>query len=167
MYAAVHIFIFSFQSLHRGNFIYFSLVSQNWITEQRHHFAHKEPYSQSRGFSSSHVWMWELDHKEGWIPKNLYSQIIKLEKTLESPLNCKEIKPVNSKENQLWIVIGKTDAKAEVPILWPPDANKLTHWKIPWCWERLKARGEGDNRGWDGWMATPTHGIWVWASSGR
>ena len=78
-----------------------------------------------------------------------------LEKTLESSLDCKEIKPVNPKGNQSWIFIGRTDAEAEAPILWPLDVKKLIHWKRPWCWERLKAGREGDDRGWDDWMASP------------
>ena len=77
-----------------------------------------------------------------------------LEKTPESSLDCKEIKPVNPKGNQSWIFIGRTDAEAEAPILCPPDVKKLIHWKRPWCWERLKAGG-GDDRGWDDWMASP------------
>ena len=85
-----------------------------------------------------------------------------LEKTLESPLGCKEIKPVHPKGNQPWIFTGRTDAEAEAPVLWPPDAE-MTHWIRPWCWERLKA-GEGDNRGWDGWTASLTQWTWVWAS---
>ena len=88
-----------------------------------------------------------------------------LEKTLEIPYNCK-IKPVNPKGNQLWIFNGRTDAEAEAPILWPPDVKSQPHLKRPWCWERLKAGGEGHNRGWDGWMS-PTQWTWVWASSGR
>ena len=79
--------------------------------------------SQSYGFSSSQVWMWELDYKESWILKNWCFWIVVLEKTLESPLDCKEIQPVHPKENQLWIFIGRTDAEAEAPILWPPDAK--------------------------------------------
>ena len=79
-----------------------------------------------------------------------------LEKTLESPLDCKEIRLVNPKGNQPWVFIGRTDAEAEVPILWLPHCEELNHWKRPWCWERLRARGEGDDRGWDGWMASPT-----------
>ena len=120
-----------------------------------------------------------------------------LEKTLESPLDCKEIQQVYPKGNQSWIFIGRTDAEAETPILWPPDVRsnqfilkeispeyaleglmlklKLqyfghlmwrTHWKRHWCWERLKAGREGNDRGWDGWMASPTHWTWVWASFG-
>ena len=93
------------------------------IKNQRHHFADKDPSSQSYGFSSSHVWTWELGHKEGWVLKNWCFQILVLEKTPESPLDSKEIKPVNSKGNQPWIFIGRTDAEVETPILWPPDAT--------------------------------------------
>ena len=97
------------------------------IRKQRHHFANKSPYSQSYSFSSNHVWIWELDHKEGWALKNRCFRIVVLEKTLESPLNCKEIKLVNSKGNQPWIFIRRTDAKADIPILWPLDGkNWLT-----------------------------------------
>jgi len=97
------------------------------IKKQRHHFANKGPSSQSCGFSSSHVWVWELDSKEGWALKNWCFWTVVLENTLESPLDCKEIKPVNSKGNQPWIFTGKTDAEAEAPILWPPDMkNWLT-----------------------------------------
>ena len=85
--------------------------------------ADKGPSRQSYGFSSSHVWIWELDHKEGWAPKNWCFQIVVLEKTFESPLDCKEFQSVNSKENQSWIFIGRTDAKAEIPVLWPPDVK--------------------------------------------
>ena len=90
---------------------------------QRHHFANKSPCSQGYGFSSSHVQIWELDHKEGWALKKWCFRTVVLEKTLESPLACKEIKPVNPKENQPWIFVGKTDAEAEVPIIWPPDVK--------------------------------------------
>ena len=90
----------------------------------------------------------ELDHKEGWALKNWCFQIVVLEKTLESPLDSKEIRPVNPKGNQPWIFIGRTDAEAETPILWPPDANSHTHWKRPWLWERMKAKEER-SRGWD------------------
>ena len=93
------------------------------IKKQRHHFANKGPSSQSYGFSSSHVWMWELDHKEGWVLKNWYFGTVVLEKTLESPLDSKEIQPIHPKGNQPWIFIGRTDGEAEVPILWTPDAK--------------------------------------------
>ena len=97
------------------------------IKKQRHYFADKGLSSQSYGFPSSHVWMWEWDYKESWAPKNWCFWTVMLEKTLESPLDCKEIIPVNSKGNQSWIFIGRTDAEAETPILWPPDAkNWLT-----------------------------------------
>jgi len=110
-------------------------------------------------------WMWELDYKESWVPKNQCFWTVVLEKTLESPLDCKDIKPVNSKGNQNWMCTGRTDAEAETPVLWPPDAKNWLLGKKPWCWERLEARGERDNRGWDGWMASPTWWTWVWASS--
>jgi len=99
--------------------------------------------------------MWELDHKESWEPKSWCFWIVVLEKTLESQLDCKEIKPVNHKGNQSWIFIGRTDAEAEAPMLWPPDVK---NW--------LKAGAEGEDRGWDGWMASFTHWTWVWARSG-
>ena len=93
------------------------------IQQQRHYFAHKGLSSQSYGFSSNHVGMWKLDHKGGWVPKNWCFWTVVLEKTLESPLDCEEIKPVNPKGNQPWIFIGRTDAEAEAPILWPPDTK--------------------------------------------
>jgi len=108
--------------------------------------------------------MWELDHKESWVPKNWCFWAVVLEKTLESLLHFREIKPVNPKGDQSWIFIGRTDAKAEAPILWPPD-EELTHWKSPWCLERLKAGGEGDDRGWDDWIASLSRWTWIWASS--
>ena len=93
------------------------------IKNQRYYFANKGPSSQSYGFSSSHIWMWELDYKESWAPKNWCFWTVVLEKTLERPLDCKEIQPVHSKGNQSWIFIGRTDAEAETSILWPPDAK--------------------------------------------
>ena len=141
------------------------------IKKQRYHFANKGLYNQSHGFSSRHVQMWGRDHKEGWASKNWCFWTVVLEKTLESPLDCKEIQPVSlkgkeiksiiPKGNQTWIFNGRTDAKAEGPILWPPDEKR------PWCSERLKAGGEGGNRGWDGWVASSTQWTWVWASSRR
>ena len=86
-----------------------------------------------------------------------------LEKTFESPLDCKETKPVHPKGNKSWIFTGRTEAKA--PILWPPDLMSPLIRKRPRCWERLKAGGEGDARGWDGWMASPTRWTWVWVNS--
>ena len=88
-----------------------------------------------------------------------------LEKTLETPLDCKEIQPVYPKGNWSYIFIGRTDAEAETPIPFISWYEELTHWKRPWCWERSKVGGRGDNRGWDGWMASPTQRTWVWASS--
>ena len=167
------------------------------IKKQRHYISYKGPYSQSYGFSntlppdvkkirftglqrvghnwtaelnwtdgfsSSHVWMQELDNKNGWAMKNWCLRTVMLEKILKCPLDCKEIKPGNSKGNQLWIFIGRTDT---APVLWLPDVKCQLIEKRPWCWERLKSGGEGDDRGWDGWMAWPTQWTWVWANSGR
>ena len=112
-----------------------------YIKKQRHYFADKSLSSQSYGFSSSHVWMWELDHQESWALKSWCFWIVVLEKTLESPLDWKEIKLVNPKGNQSWIFIGKTDAEAEAPILWPPDVKNWLIWRDPdagkdWRWEK-------------------------------
>ena len=93
------------------------------VKKQRHHFANKGPSSQSYGFSSSQVWMWELDHKEGWAPKNLCFWTVMLEKTLGSPMDFKEIKPIHPKGTHPWIFIGRTDAEADAPVLWPPDGK--------------------------------------------
>ena len=93
------------------------------VKKQRHHFADKGLYSQSYGISSNHVQMWELDHKEGWVLKNWCFGIVVLEKTLESPLDSKETKPVNPKGNQPWSFIGRTVAEAKTPILRPPDGK--------------------------------------------
>ena len=98
-----------------------AMTSLESVKKQRFYFANKGPSSQSYGFSSSHVWMWELDYKESWALKNWCFWTVVLEKTLESPLDCKEIQPVNSKGNQSWLFVGRTDAEAEAPILSPPD----------------------------------------------
>ena len=99
------------------------------IKKQRHYFANKVLSSQGYGFSSSHVWMWVLDYKESWAPKNWCFWTVVLEKTLESPLDCKEIQPVHPKGDQSWVFIGRTDA--ETPILWPPHANSWLIGKDP------------------------------------
>ena len=126
------------------------------IKNQRHHFANKGLYSQSYGFSSRHVWMWELDRIEAWAPKNWCFWTLVLEKTLKSPLDCKEIKPVNSKGNQFWKFIGSTDAEAEVPMLCPPDSKS---WVIrkdldagkDWRQEE-KGMTEDEMVGWHHWF---------------
>ena len=116
-------------------------------------FFDKGPYSQSYVFCSSHVWMWELDHKESWVLKNWCFWTVVLEKTLESPLYCKEIKPVNPKGNHSWIFIGKTDAEA--PILWPPDVKNWLLWKDPDAgkvWRQVdKGMTEDEMVGWRHW----------------
>ena len=126
----------------------------------------KGPSSQSYGFSSSHVWMWEWDYKESWVPKNWCFWTVVLEKSLESPFDCKDIQPVHPKGNQSWIFIGRTwcwSWNSNTLATW---CEELTHLKRPCCWERLKAEGEGDDRGWDVWMASLTQWTWVWVSSG-
>ena len=121
------------------------------IKKKRYHFADKGPYSQSYGFSSSHVWMWELDYKESWAPKNWCFWTVVLKKTLESPLDCKEIKPVNPKGNQPWLFIGRTDAEAETPILWPHDAKNWLIGKDPEAgkdWRQERGTTEDEMVGW-------------------
>ena len=98
---------------------------------QRHYFAIKGPSSQGYVFSSGHVWMWELDCEESWVPKNWCFWTVVLEKTLESALDCKEIQPVHPKGDQSWVLIGRTDVEAETPILWPPDTKSWLICKAP------------------------------------
>jgi len=103
---------------------------------------------------------------ESWTIKNWCFWTVVLEKTLESPLDCKEIQSVHPKGDQSWVFIGRTAVETETAILWPPDAKSWLIWR-PWCWERLKAGGEGGHRRWDGLMASPTKWTWVWVDSGR
>ena len=123
------------------------------IQKQRYYFANKGPSSQGYGFSSGHVWMWELDCEEGWVPKNWCVWTVVLEKTLESPLDCKEIQPVHSEGDQPWDFLATS-------------CEELTHWKRLWCWEGLGAGQEGDDNGWGGWMTSLTRWTWVWVNSG-
>ena len=124
-------------------------------SRERHYFADKGPPSLSYGFSSSHVWMWGLDYKESWVPKDwcFWTMVLK---TLESPLDCKEIQPVHHKGNQSWIFIGRTDAEAQTPILWPPDGKNWLIWKDPdagkdWRCEE-KGTTEDEIAGWHHWL---------------
>ena len=122
--------------------------------KKQQHFADKGPYSQSYGLFSSHVWMWELDHKEGWAPKNRCFWTVVLEKTLESPLDCK-IKSVNPKGYQSWIFIGRTDSEAEDPILWPPDVKSRLTEKDPDAgkdWGQKKKVTENEMVRWHHWL---------------
>ena len=126
------------------------------LKSRDHYFANKGPSSQSYGFSSSHVWMWELDYKESWAPKNWCFWIVVLEKTLESPLDCKEIQPVHPKGDQSWVFIGRTDVEAETPILWLPDAKIWLIGKDPdagkdWGQEE-KGTTEDEMVGWHHWL---------------
>ena len=122
------------------------------IKKQSHYFASKGPYIQSYGFPNSHVRMWELDHTEDWVPKNRCLLTVVLEKTLESPLDCKEIGPVNPEGNQPWIFIGRTDAEAEAPILWPLmwRVNSLEKTLMLGTFEGRRRRGQQRMRWLDG-----------------
>ena len=108
-----------------------SMTNRQHIKKQRHYFANNGPPSQGYGFSSGHVWMWESDYKESWAPKNWYFWTVVLEKTLESPLDCKEFQPVHLKGDQSWVFIGWTDAEAETLILGSPDVKSWLIWKDP------------------------------------
>ena len=143
-----------------------SILKRQHIKKQRHYFVNKGPSSQGYGFSRSHVWMWELEYKESWSPKNWCFWTVVLEKTLESPLDCKEIQPVHPKGDQSWAVHWKDwcwSWNSNTLATW---CEELTHLKRPWSWERLGAGGEGDNRGWDGLMASLTQWTWVWVNYG-
>ena len=121
------------------------------IKKQRHYFAKKGPSSQSYGFFSSHVRMWELDHEENWASKNWCFWTVVLEKTLESPLDCKEIQPVHPKGDQSWVFIGRTDVEAETPILWPPDVKSWLIGKDSDAgkdWGQEKGTAEDEMVGW-------------------
>ena len=139
----------------------YSLKGKLWqprehIKKQRYYFVHKGLSSESSGFSRNHVWMWELDSKESWALKNWCFWTVVLEKTLESPLDCKEIQPVHPKEYRSWIFIGRTDAEAETPILWPPDVKNWLIWKDAdagkdWRWEE-RGTTEDEMIGWHHWL---------------
>ena len=126
------------------------------VKKQRYYFANKGPSSQSYGFSSSHVWMWELDCKESWAPKNWSFWIVVLEKTLESPLDCKEIQPVHPKGNQSWMFIGRTDAEVKSPIIWLPDVKNWLVGKDPVACKDWRREEKGTTEdavvGWHQWL---------------
>ena len=134
------------------------------IKKQRHYFANKDLSSQSYDFSGSHVWMWKLDYKESWVPKNWWFWTVVLEKTLESPLDCKESQLVHLKEISPEYSLEGLMLKLKLQyfgrLMWRADS-------FPWCWKRLKVGGEGDDRGWDGWIASPTQWTWVCVTSGN
>ena len=121
------------------------------IKKKRHYFANKGPSSQSYSFSNSHIWMWVVDYKESWALKNWCFWTVVLEKTLESPLDCKEIQPFHPKGNKSWIFIGRIDVEAETPILWPPDAKNWLIGKDPDAgkdWRQEKGMTEDEIVGW-------------------
>ena len=133
-----------------------AMINLDSTLKSRHNFANKGPFSQRYGFSSSHVWMWELGYKVSWAPKNWCFWNVVLEKTLESPLDCEEIQSVHPKGNQSWMFIGRTDAEAETPILRPPDVKNWLIWKDPdagrdWGQEE-KGTTEDEMAGWHHWL---------------
>ena len=133
------------------------------IEKQRHYFANKGPSNQGYGFSSSHVWMWELDCEESWALKNWCFWTVVLEKTVESPLDYKEIQPVHPKGDQSWVFTGGPDVEAETPILWPPHAESWLIWKDPDAGKDWGQEEKGMTV--DGWMASLTQWTWVWVDS--
>ena len=135
------------------------------IKKQKHYFADKSPSSQGYGFSSIHVWMWELDYKESLEPKNWCFWTVVLEKILESPLDWKEIQPVHPKGDHSWVFVGRTDAEAETPVLWPTHAKSWLIGKDPDAGKDWGQEGKATT-GWDGWMASLTQWTWVWVNSG-
>ena len=125
------------------------------LLSSNYYFSSKGPSTQGYGFSNGHVWMWEFDCEKGWAPKRCFGTVV-LEKTLESPLDCKEIQPVHPKEDQSWVFIGRNDAKAETPILWPPHAKSWLIGKDPdagrdWGQEE-KGTTEDEMAGWHHWL---------------
>ena len=129
------------------------------IKKQRHYFANNGPFGQSCGFPSNHVCMLELDHKEGWVPKNWCFWTVVLEKTLESPLGCKEVQPVRPKGDQSWVFIGRTEVEDETPILWPPDVKNWSTGKDPDAGKGWRQEGKHVT---EDEMASSTQWTWVW-----
>ena len=150
----------------------YSLEGKLWqprqrIKKQRHYFVNKGPSSQGYGFSSGLVWMWESNCEESWALKNWCFWTVVLEKTLESPWDCKEIQPVHPKGDQSWIFTEGLILKLKLQLtLATPHAKNWLIGKHPDGWEELGAGREGDDRGWDGWMASPTRWTWMWVNSG-
>ena len=136
------------------------------IKKQRHYFANKSLSSQSYGFSSSYVGMWELDYKESWGPKNWCFWTVLWRRLLRVPWTARRCNQSILKEISPGYSLEGLMLKLKLQYFLATWCKELTHWKRPWCWERLRAGGEGDDRGWDGWMASPTQWTWVWVNSG-
>ena len=141
-----------------------AMTNLDSVLKSRRYSADKGPYGQGNGLASGHVWLSQPDCKEGGAPKNWFIWTVVLEKTPESPLDSKEIKPVNLKRNQPWILIGRTDA--ETPVFWSFDANRWLIGKVPDAGKDWGQKEEGV-RGWNGWMASPMQWTWTWANFGR
>ena len=141
------------------------------ILKSRHYFVNKGPSSQGYGFTSGHVWMWELDYKESWVPNNWCFGTVVLEKTPESPLDCKEIQLVHPKGDQSWVFIGRANVEAETPILWPPDAKSWLIGKDPdagkdWKQEE-KGTTEDEMVGWHHWLSRHEFGWTLGVGDGQ
>ena len=140
------------------------------IKKQRHYFVNKSPSSQGYGFSNGHVDMWKLDYKESWALENWCFWNMVLEKTLEHPLDCKEIQPVHPKGDQSWVFIGRTDIEAKTPILWPPDVKSWLIWKDPDAgkhWGQEKGMTEDETVGWHYWLDGHGFGWTLGVSDGQ
>ena len=137
------------------------------VEKQRHYSENKGPYSQGYGLPSGHPRLWELDHKEGRMPKNWCHWTMVLEKTPESPSDSKDINSVHLKGDQPWIFTGRNDAEAEAPVFWPSDVNRQLNGKVPDAGKDWGGDGEEGVREWDGWTASPVQWTWTWANSGR
>ena len=135
------------------------------IKKQRHYFANNGPSSQSYGFSRSHVWMWELDYKESWAPKKWCFELWCWRRLLRIPWTERRSNQSTQKEisSEYWLEGLMLKVNCNTLVTW---CEELAHWKRPWHWERLKVGGEGDDRGWNGWMASLTQWTWVWVNSG-
>ena len=149
-----------------------SVTNLDSILKSRHYFAKKCPSSQSYGFSSSHVWIWEFNYTDSWAPKNLCLWTVLSGKTLGSPFDWKEIQPVKPKGNQSWIFSGGTDAEAEIPILWLPDAKKWLIWKDPvtgedWRWEEKETTEEEMLDGITNSTDMRLSKFWSWGYTGK
>ena len=146
------------------------VFSSTTIQKQRHYFTNKGPSSQGYGFSSSHVWMWELNCEESWVPKNWCFWTVVLEKTPERTLDCKEIQPVHRKGDQSWVFIGRTDAEAKPPILWPPHEKSWLIGKDPDAgrnWGQEKGTAEDEMAGWLHWLDAHEFEQALWVDDGQ
>ena len=181
-YTIFNMFLFIQRILSLVNYIPLYVVSEKAMATHSSTLAWKIPWTEEPGglpslglhrvghdwsdLAAAAAWMWYLDYKESWVLKNWCFWTVLFEYTLQTPFDWKENQLVHPKGDQSWVFIGRTDVEAQTSILWPPDAKSWLTWKDPDV-ERLRAGGEGDDRGWDGWMESPTQWAWVWERSGN